>query len=130
MESTEAQIRLIQTVLETFKRHPFPECRCLVYALLGGTLLCEELSDPALSLMLTEPSPMRAALLDFKSEPNYDCRRAKCDFVRILVKMEEKNVLKRFFKKDEVENFIDFAEKGLEWVPVSSAKDEMETEAL
>ena len=130
MQSTESQSVLVNQILETFKRHPFPECRCLVYSLLSVVVLQEALTDVALSIILTEPSPIRAALLDYQSEANYDARRAKCDFVRVLVKMEEKNVLKKFFKKDQVENFIDFAEKGIEWVPVSKAKDEMETEAL
>jgi hypothetical protein len=130
MQSTESQSMLVNQILETFKRHPFPECRCLVYSLLSVVVLHEALTDVALSIILTEPSSIRAALLDYQSEANYDARRAKCDFVRVLVKIEEKNVLKKFFKKDQVENFIDFAEKGIEWVPVSKAKDEMETEAL
>ena len=130
MESFESQNRLIQSTLDTLRRHPFPECRCLVYALLGAIVLCGDLSDSGLALILSEPSPIRAAMLNFQSESNYDSRVAKCDFVRIIVKMEDKNILKRFFKKDEVENLIDYAEKGLEYVPVTSAKDEMETEAL
>ena len=130
MQSVDSQMTLLNQVQETFKRHPFPECRCLVYALTTAVLIHENLSDMALSAILSEPSPIRAALLDYHSESNYDSRRAKCDLVRVLVKREEKIVLRKFFNKEQVENFIDFAEKGLEWVPVSKAKDEMETEAL
>lgn len=129
MESEASQNQLTEAVLETFKRHPFPECRCLVYALLGAMIRDEEITDSALSKILSEPSPIRGALLDYKSESTYDSRRAKCDFVRVLVKMEEKGKLKRFFKKDIVEDLIDFAEQGLEWTPASKAKDEMETGA-
>jgi hypothetical protein len=130
MQSVDSQTTLVNQVQETFTRHPFPECRCLVYALTSAILIHENLSDMALSAILSEPSPIRAALLDYQSESNYDSRRAKCDLVRVLVKREEKIVLGKFFNKEQVENFIDFAEKGLEWVPVSKAKDEMETEAL
>jgi hypothetical protein len=130
MESPQSQAGVIAQVFETFKRHPFPECRCLVYALLSTIVMFEELSDQGLSIILSEPSPIRAALLDYQSESNYESRRAKCDFVRVLVNMESKGILKKYFKKDQVENLIDFADKGLEWVPVTKAKDEMETEAL
>jgi len=130
MESEPAQASLMETIMETFRRHPFPECRCLVYALLGAMLSVEELAVSALAKLLTDPSPIRAALLDHKSESNYDSRRAKCDFVRVLVKMEEKNLLRRFFTKEEVENFCDFAQQGLAWVPITESKSEMETEAV
>jgi hypothetical protein len=130
MESEDSQCRFISDVFNSFKRHPFPECRCLVYSLLSVVVQCEDLCDSALSLILSEPSPIRAALLDFRSESSYDSRRAKCDFVRVLVRSEPKVVLNKFFTKEQVENFIDFSDKGIEWVPVSKAKDEMETEAL
>lgn len=130
MESDSAQGSLMETVIETFRRHPFPECRCLVYALLGAMLSVEELGIPAIAKLLSDPSSIRMALLDHQSESNYESRRAKCDFVRVLVKMEEKNLLRRFFTKEQVENFIDFAEKGLEWVPVTESKSELETEAV
>ena len=130
MESEASQNRLVEDVLNTLRRHPFPECRCLIYSLLSVMLLDEDFTDSALTRLLSDPSPIRAALLDYKSESNYDSRTAKCDFVRVLVKSEEKHKLRRFFKKDEVENFIDFAKKGLEWVPISAGKDEMETEAM
>ena len=130
MESEESQVRLVTEVLNTFKRHPFPECRCLVFSLLTAIIMDENLCDLALSMILSEPSPIRAALLDYQSESTYDARRAKCDLVRVLVRKEPKMLLSKFFKKDEIENFIDFADKGLEWVPVTQAKDEMETQAL
>ena len=128
MESDSAQMTLTETILETFKRHPFPECRCLVYSLLG--VMLQDLSASVFARLMTDPSPIREALLDYKSESNYESRRAKCDFVRVLVKMEEKNLLQRFFSKEQVENFIDFAEQGLEWVPITESKSEMETEAV
>jgi hypothetical protein len=130
MESEEIQGRVVTEVLKTFKRHPFTECRCLVYSLISAIIMDENLTDLALSMILTDPSPIRAALLDYQSESTYDSRRAKCDLVRVLVRKEPKTLLNKFFKKDEVENFIDFADKGLEWVPVTQAKDEMETQAL
>ena len=89
----------------------------------------EEISDSALELILSDPYPVRHALLDHRSECDYASRSAKCDFVRVLVKREEKRLLERFFKKEEIENFIDFAEKGLQWVPISTSKDELATEA-
>ena len=128
MESESAQGSLVDIVLETFKRHPFVECRCLVYSLLG--VMMEDLVISVLAKLLSDPSPIRTALLDHRSESNYDARRAKCDFVRVLVKMEEKNILRKFFTKEQVENFIDFAEQGLEWVPITESKSEMETEAV
>jgi hypothetical protein len=130
MESESGQNTLANAIAQTFKRHPFPECRCLIYAVLGAMILDEELTRSALAVIVAEPSPIRAALLDYKSEPTYDCRRAKCDFVRILVKTEDKGVLSKFFNKEQVENFIDFAEQGLEWAPITTGKDEMETEPL
>ena len=90
----------------------------------------EDLAISVLAKLLSDPSPIRTALLDHRSESNYDARRAKCDFVRVLVKMEEKNILRKFFTKEQVENFIDFAEQGLEWVPITESKSEMETEAV
>ena len=129
MESVTAQNTLIEAIKTTFKRHPFSECRSLVYSLLGAILSSEELADPALEQLLSDPSPIRSALLDHHSESDYSSRLAKCDFVRVLVKNEEKRLLKRYFKKDEIENFIDFAEQGLQWVPVTTGKDELATEA-
>jgi len=130
MESETCQNELVTAVLETFKRHPFPECRCLVYSVLGAILANDELTRSSLGRILAEPSPIRSALLDYKSEASYECRRAKCDFVRVLVRSEDKGILSKYFNKEQVENFIDFAEKGLEWVPITVGKDELQTEAL
>ena len=127
MESVESQLSVIREIRNTFKRHPFPACRCLVYSLLSAIVRYTNISELGLSEILSEPSPIRAALLDFQSESDYDSRMAKCDLVRVLVNAE---LTKKFFKPDPIENFIEFANKGLEWVPVSRAKDEMATDAL
>ena len=129
MESVTTQHQLLVEIFNTFKRHPFPECRSLVYSVLGAVVLAEKLADSVEQELLAEPSPIRHALLDYQSESDYLSRSAKCDFVRVLVKKEEKRILHRFFKKDEIENFIDFAEQGLQWVPVTTGKDELATEA-
>ena len=130
MESESAQSRVISQLLATFQRHPFPEFRALAYSALAGMVKSEQLSDSSLASLLSEKSSssVRMALLDPQSESNYDARTAKCDLVRVLVRIEGEKSLGKFFTQQQITHFMDFAQTGNEHSG-SRVRDEMETEA-
>jgi hypothetical protein len=131
MESASSQESLVNTILTTFNRHPFTDCRCLVYALVSVMVTKEELTESAFGQLFSSTSSVRKSIVDFQiGEANFEARKAKWNLVKAIMESAERTDLQRFLSREEIQNLTSLAENGPTWNPPHDKGAEMATEAM